>query len=148
MRDIIRNSHLCSFRDCEKIKSINLKCVIKTNVIFQVIKLIKYFDVSFARLIKKILIIYERLKQKKHIIKTISNSKIQIYFTQWDHLFKSLKYIWLRWRKIKDNNKIIIIQLSQSIENLLVINMWYYSNVKMNDDIANSKNVKKFNEIY
>ena len=74
MRDIIRDLHLCSFRDYEKIENINLKCVIKTNVISQVIKSMKYFKISFARLIKKILIICERSKKKKHIIKTILNS--------------------------------------------------------------------------
>ena len=74
MRDIIRDSHLCSSRDREKIKNINLKCVIKTNVIFQIMKSMKYSDASFTRLIKKILVIYERLKQREHIIKTISNS--------------------------------------------------------------------------
>ena len=74
IRDIIRDSHLCSFRNWEKIESINLKCVIKTNIIFQVMRSIKYLDVSFARLIKEILVIYKRSKQKEHIIKTISNS--------------------------------------------------------------------------
>ena len=74
MKNIIRDLHLCSFRDCERIKNINLKCIIKTNVIFQIIKLMKYLETSFTRLIKKIFVIYERLKQKKHIIKTISNS--------------------------------------------------------------------------
>ena len=74
MRGIIRNSHLCSPRDRERIKNINLKCVIKANVISQIMKLMKYSKISFARLIKKILITCERLKQKKHIIKTISNS--------------------------------------------------------------------------
>ena len=73
MRDIIKDSHLCSSRDREKIENINLKCVIKTNVISQIIKSMKYFETPFARLIKEILITYERLKQKKHIIKTISN---------------------------------------------------------------------------
>ena len=48
---------------------------------------------------------------------------MQIYFIQWDYLFKLLKYIWLRWKKIKGDNEIIIIQLSQSIENLLIINI-------------------------
>ena len=74
MKNIIRDLHLCSFRDREKIENINLKCVIEMNVIFQIMKSMKYFEISFARLIKKIFIIYERSKQKKHIIKTISNS--------------------------------------------------------------------------
>ena len=74
MKNIIRDSHLCSSRDQERIENINLKCVIKTNIISQIMKLIKYLDVSFARLIKEIFIIYKRSKQKKHIIKAISNS--------------------------------------------------------------------------
>ena len=74
MRDIIRDSHLYSSRDRERIENINLKCVIKANVIFQVMRLMKYLEISFARLIKEILVICERLKQKKHIIKAISNS--------------------------------------------------------------------------
>ena len=73
MRNIIRNLHLCSFRDCERIENINLKCVIKTNVMSQIMRSMKYLEISFARLIKKILVICERLKQKKHIIKAISN---------------------------------------------------------------------------
>ena len=148
MRDIIWNSHLCSSRDRERIENINLKCVIKTNVIFQIIKSMKYPETPFARLIKKILIIYGRSKQRKYIIKAISNLWIQIYSTQWDHLFKSLKYIWLRWRKIKGDDEIIIIQLSQSTENLLVINIWYHSNMRTNGGITNSGDAKKFNEIY
>ena len=74
MRGIIRDLHLCLFRDRGKIENINLKCVIKANVISQIMKLMKFIETSFARLIKEIFIIYERLKQKKHIIKTISNS--------------------------------------------------------------------------
>ena len=73
MKDIIRNLYLCSLRDCEGIENMNLKCVIKANVIFQVMKLMKYLEISFARLIKKIFVFYERSKQKKHIIKAISN---------------------------------------------------------------------------
>ena len=34
IRDIIRDSHLCSSRDHKEIENINLKCVIKANVIF------------------------------------------------------------------------------------------------------------------
>ena len=64
MRSIIRNLHLCSFRDCEKIENMNLKCVIKANVMSQVMRLMKYSEISFARLIKKILITCERSKQK------------------------------------------------------------------------------------
>ena len=74
MRDIIRDSHSCSSRDREEIKNINLKCVIKANIIFQIIRSMKYLETSFARLIKKIFIIYKRSKQRKHIIKAISNS--------------------------------------------------------------------------
>ena len=62
MRDIIRDLHLCLFRDCERIENMNLKCVIKTNVMFQVMKSMKYFEISFARLIKEIFIICERSK--------------------------------------------------------------------------------------
>ena len=74
MRDIIRDSHLCSSRDREEIENINLKCVIKANVISQIMRSMKYLEISFARLIKEILVTYERSKQKEHIIKTISNS--------------------------------------------------------------------------
>ena len=60
MKDIIRDSHLCSFRDREEIENINLKCVIRTNIIFQIMRSMKYFEISFARLIKEIFIIYKR----------------------------------------------------------------------------------------
>ena len=73
VRDIIWDSHLYSPRDREKIENINLKCVIKTNVIFQIIRSIKYFEVLFTRLIKKILIICGRSKQKNNIIRAVSN---------------------------------------------------------------------------
>ena len=74
VRGIIRNLYLCLFRDCEGIESMNLKCVIKMNVIFQIMRLMKYLEISFARLIKKIFVICGRSKQKKHIIRIISNS--------------------------------------------------------------------------
>ena len=79
MKDIIWNLHLCSSRDCEGIENINLKCVIKTNVMSQVMRSMKYLEISFARLIKKIFVTCERSKQKKHIIKIISNSWMQVY---------------------------------------------------------------------
>ena len=60
MRGIIRDLHLCSFRDCERIENMDLKCVIKTNVMFQVMRSMKYLEISFARLIKEILIICGR----------------------------------------------------------------------------------------
>ena len=53
MKNIIQNLYLYLFRDRKKIESINLKCVIKTNIIFQIIKLIKYLEISFIRLIKR-----------------------------------------------------------------------------------------------
>ena len=62
MRDIIRDLHLYLSRDYKEIKNINLKCIIKTNMIFQVMKLMKYLEISFARLIKKILVIYKRFE--------------------------------------------------------------------------------------
>ena len=41
MRDIIRDLHSYSSRDREKIENINLKCVIATNVIFQIMNVDK-----------------------------------------------------------------------------------------------------------
>ena len=123
VKGTIRDLYSCFPRDKGGIGSTDLESVIRANVLSQVIRLMKYPNAPFVLLAREILVTCGRSEQKDHIFRVVTNPWMQVYSGQWDYVPEPLRYTWLMWRRIKNNDSIIIIQPPQSTKELMATNI-------------------------